>query len=66
MKQLCTRGIIGNSALMQYIINGIPDHGFRKSNYNGCPTILDFKQKLRKFMIKFKLIIIKIKVTFRI
>ncbi|GBM72285.1 Transposon Ty3-G Gag-Pol polyprotein [Araneus ventricosus] len=49
MKQLCTRGNVEDTALMQYVINGIPDSVIRKSILYGCQNLSEFKQKLRVY-----------------
>ncbi|GBN74107.1 Transposon Ty3-I Gag-Pol polyprotein, partial [Araneus ventricosus] len=49
MKQLCTRGNVEDTALMQYVINGIPDSVFRKSILYGSQNLSEFKQKLRVY-----------------
>ncbi|GBM59467.1 hypothetical protein AVEN_131040-1 [Araneus ventricosus] len=49
MKQLCNRGNVEDTALMQYVINGIPDSVIRRSILYGCQNLSEFKQKLRVY-----------------
>ncbi|GBO28111.1 hypothetical protein AVEN_159856-1 [Araneus ventricosus] len=49
MKQLCNRGNVEDTALLQYVINGIPDSVIRKSILYGCQNLSEFKQKLRVY-----------------
>lgn len=46
MKQLYFRGNIGDSALIQYTINGIEDPVFKKCFLYGSQNINKFMQKL--------------------
>lgn len=47
MKNLCSRGNIEDSALIDYIIKGIPDSVFKKSILFGCTTLSEFRAKLK-------------------
>ncbi|GBM05647.1 hypothetical protein AVEN_202272-1 [Araneus ventricosus] len=49
MKQLCSRGNVEDTALMQYFIKGIPDSVIRKHILYGCQNLSEFKKKLRVY-----------------
>lgn len=49
MKQLCSRGNVEDSALMQYVVNGINDSTVKKSCLYGCQYISEFETKLKVY-----------------
>lgn len=47
MKEMCSRGGLEDSALIQYVINGLEDSSLNKAILYGCKTLREFREKLR-------------------
>lgn len=49
IKEIAIRGHVEDEALIEYVIDGIPDEEWNKANIYGTTTLKEFKEKIKAY-----------------